>query len=235
MHEVAPRQLAAYVVIAILIGIAGARYARSAFAGGGDGGGADAALTSGASTFGAGATTATIDGADAAPPAGVASRSAASSAGGDATAVTIVDVDGAVRHPGVYRLAAGSRIDDAVRRAGGPTAHADLTLVNLAAPVVDGQQIVVPRHGQAAVAAASVAGATGAAGPAGAATPPAPVNLNTATAEQLETLDGVGPATAQKILAYRQQHGSFKSIEELLDVSGIGPKKLAAMRSLLRV
>jgi competence protein ComEA len=145
----------------------------------------------------------------------------------------VVDVTGAVRRPGVYRLAAGARVDDALRRAGGPTRHADLEPVNLAAPITDGEQIVVPRHGQAVPAAPPVASA-GAAGP-GAAPPATPVDLNTATADQLDTIDGIGPATAEKILAYRQQHGGFKSVEELLDVSGIGPKKLAAMRPFLRV
>jgi competence protein ComEA len=132
----------------------------------------------------------------------------------------------------VYRLPAGARVDDAVRRAGGVTAHADLDPVNLAAPVTDGQQVVVPRRGRAV--AASVGG-TPTSADAAATTPAAPLDLNTATEAQLETLDGVGPATAQKIIVYRQAHGAFKSVAELLDVSGIGPKKLAAMRASVRV
>jgi competence protein ComEA len=135
----------------------------------------------------------------------------------------VVDVSGAVRHPGVYELAAGARVLDAVRRAGGARHGADLQSVNLAAKVTDGVQIVVPRKG---AAAAATGGAD--AGPAGATA--GPVNLSSATEAQLETLDGVGPATAAKILDFRRQHGGFTSVDELDQVSGIGPKKLAALR-----
>ncbi len=227
MSEVAPRQLVAYAVLAVLIGVAGAHYARSALRS--DGGAASASAVLATATAASRATVAdTTARAQAAPVDGGADG------GGDGSAAAaIVDVAGAVRHPGVYRLAAGARVDDALRRAGGPTAHADLDPVNLAAPVTDGQQIVVPRHGQAAPATPAAASAT--AGGASATPAAAVVDLNTATAEQLDTIDGVGPATAQKILEYRAQHGSFKSVEELLQVSGIGPKKLAAMRASVRV
>ena len=153
----------------------------------------------------------------------------------------IVHVAGAVRRPGVYRFAAGARVEDAVRRAGGATRHADLSALNLAAKVTDGVQILVPRKSAAGSGAAVAAGSGGAAQPAGSpagSTPAAgglPVNLNTATLEQLETLDGVGPAIAQKIVAYRQQHGGFRSVDELNQVSGIGPKKMAALRGQVRV
>jgi competence protein ComEA len=141
----------------------------------------------------------------------------------------VVDVSGAVRKPGVYRLSAGSRVEDALRRAGGPTHRADLTQVNRAAKVEDGRQILVPvRVSAGAAAAAAVGTARGAA-------PAAPLNLNTATAEQLDTLDGVGPATAQKILDYRKAHNGFGSVDELVQVPGIGPKRLAALREHLRV
>jgi competence protein ComEA len=151
----------------------------------------------------------------------------------------IVHVAGAVRHPGVYRFPAGARVQDAVQRAGGPTRHADLAALNLAAKVTDGVQILVPRKG-AAVAPGGAAGTGDGAGGAAAASPGAggaaqPVNLNTATLEQLETLDGVGPAIAQKILAFRQQHGGFRTIDELDQISGIGPKKMAALRAQVRV
>jgi competence protein ComEA len=136
-----------------------------------------------------------------------------------------------VRRPGVYRLRAGARVQDAVRRAGGGRANADLNGLNLAAKVEDGRQIIVPTRAGASSAAAGVA-ATGAApsgaGAAGANAPP--VNLNTATLEQLGTLDGVGPATARKIMEYREAHGGFGSVDDLDGVPGIGPKRLAALR-----
>jgi competence protein ComEA len=153
----------------------------------------------------------------------------------------VVHVAGAVRHPGVYRLAGGARVADAVERAGGATRRGDLSGVNLAAKLEDGRQIVVPVRARAggaggagvgSAAAASVSG--GAAGATGAA-PAAPVNLNTATPEQLDTLPGVGPATVQKIVEYREQHSGFGSVEELGQVSGIGDKRLAALRDLVQV
>jgi competence protein ComEA len=147
--------------------------------------------------------------------------------GGDA----VVHVAGEVRAPGVYRLGAGTRVEEALRRAGGPTRHADLNAINLAAKVEDGRQVVVPRR-----AGAPAAGGAAPA-PAGgeAAAPTVPVNLNTATAEELGTLDGVGPATAQKILVYRQEHGGFGSVDELDQVPGIGEKRLAALREHVTV
>jgi competence protein ComEA len=137
----------------------------------------------------------------------------------------VVDVVGAVRRPGLYRLAHGSRIADALTRAGGATAKADLAQVNLAAPLADGEQIVVPRRG--AGSSAPGAGSAPASGPA------APVQLSTATLEQLDSLPGVGPVTAQKILDYRQEHGAFQSVDELDAVSGIGPKRLEQLRELV--
>jgi competence protein ComEA len=144
--------------------------------------------------------------------------------------VALVHVAGAVRSPGVYQLRDGERIQDAVRRAGGPRPGADLNAINLAAKVADGLQVVVPRRG--AAGAAPVGGA--AAGEPGA-PPQAPVSLNTATAEQLDTLDGVGPATASKILEYRRQHGGFRSIDDLGEIPGIGPKRLAALRGKVQL
>lgn len=139
-------------------------------------------------------------------------------------ATAVVHVAGAVRRPGVYRLRTDQRVQDAIRRAGGGRPGADLQAINLAAKLNDGQQIVVPRHG----AAASVAAGQGAAAAAGGA---GPVNLNSATAEQLDTLDGVGPATAQKILEYRAQHGGFATVDDLGQIPGIGPKRLEALRA----
>ena len=137
----------------------------------------------------------------------------------------VVDVAGAVRHAGLYRLRSGSRIDDAIAAAGGPTAKAQLDSVNLAAPVADGEQIVVPGRG--------VAGAAPASSPAAGSSPSAPLDLNSATLEQLESLPGVGPVTAQKILDYRQAHGAFHSVAELEGVPGIGPAHMAQLKGLV--
>jgi len=158
----------------------------------------------------------------------------------------IVHVVGAVRRPGVYELEPGARVIDALERAGGAGARADVAALNLAAKVMDGQQIVVPRRGAAAGGVAGAAATPGGAAGAGAVATPGgaagtgaaagpPIDLNAATAEQLDTLDGVGPATAQKIIAYRTEHSGFRSVDELAEVPGIGPKKLAAIRPRVRV
>jgi competence protein ComEA len=142
---------------------------------------------------------------------------------GPASAKTLfVNVVGAVRRPGLYRLNDGSRVADAVTRAGGPTPKAQIELLNLAARIADGEQIVVPRRGLGG-AAAAVPGGAAAAGP---------VHLNSATLEQLDALPGVGPVTAQKILDYRQQHGAFASVDELDAIAGIGPARLEQLRGL---
>jgi competence protein ComEA len=137
----------------------------------------------------------------------------------------VVHVVGAVRRPGLYRLRDGSRIADAVARAGGATRRADLSLVNLAAPVSDGSQVVVPRR-----APPAAPGAPPAEDPAAAA---GPVHLNTATVEQLDELPGVGPVTAQKIVDYREQHGAFSSVDDLDAIPGIGPARLEQLRDLV--
>lgn len=142
----------------------------------------------------------------------------------------VVHVAGRVRRPGVYRLRSGARVDDAVRRAGGPRADADLTAVNLAAEVEDGRQVIVPARAPPPTSAPAPAGDTNA-GEA----PAQPVNLNTATADQLQELDGVGPGIAAKILAYRQEHGGFGSVQELGEVPGIGDKRLAALQEHVTV
>jgi competence protein ComEA len=143
----------------------------------------------------------------------------------------VVHVVGAVRLPGLYRLREGSRIDDAIGLAGGPKPKAALELVNLAAPVADGQQVVVPLRGSA-----GSAGPTSSPAPGAPATPGAPggvVHLNSATLEELDTLPGIGPVTAQKILDYRAANGAFKSVEELDAVSGIGPARLEQLLPLV--
>lgn len=139
--------------------------------------------------------------------------------------VLVVDVVGAVRRPGLVRLPEGSRVADAIAHAGGLRRGAERAGVNFAAPVADGQQVVVPQHGLVVAAVAD----GGAAGSASA----GPVSLSSATAEQLDALPGVGPVTAEKIVAYRQQHGAFRSVDELDAISGIGPSRIADLRGLV--
>jgi competence protein ComEA len=155
----------------------------------------------------------------------VAPTSTVASAPASAGKPVVVDVVGAVRSPGLYRLTEGARVADALARAGGTTPKAQLELVNLAAPISDGEQIVVPRRGAPAPAAAGTGSANG--------VPSGPVHLNTATLEQLDALPGVGPVTAQKILDYRQEHGAFGSVDELDAIPGIGQARLEQLRDLV--
>lgn len=139
----------------------------------------------------------------------------------------IVHAAGAVLRPGLYRLAAGARVDDLVSAAGGLAVDADADRVNLAALLSDGQRVYFPRRGEVVPADVGAAGAAAANGP---------VNLNTATEEQLDALPGVGPATAKAIVAERSRRGGrFQSVEDLLQVRGIGPAKLEALRDLVTV
>jgi competence protein ComEA len=147
-----------------------------------------------------------------------------------ARAAMLVHVVGKVRRPGLYRLRDGARIADAVRRAGGARRGADLSALNLAAPLVDGIQVVVP--GRTAVgttgtagSAASGSGAIGAAGPL--------VSLSSATIDELDELPGIGPVTAQKIVDFRTEHGPFASVDDLDAVPGIGPTRIEQLRDLV--
>jgi competence protein ComEA len=141
---------------------------------------------------------------------------------------------GAVQAPGVYRLEPGARAGDLVAAAGGAAPDADLQQLNLAAPVADGERVYVPRVGE--VVPPPVAGPTGAAGPgAGEVSGEGPVDLNTATAEQLEELPGVGPAIAAAILDERERRGRFATVDDLLDVRGIGEARLEQLRDLVTV
>jgi len=217
MPEISRAQIATYVVLALVVVVLGVRFMQRQQPSSAVPGGAGAAASSASS--GASGSTATAVRVSRAP-----------------AQTSVVHVAGAVRRPGVYRLPAGARVQEAVRRAGGARRGANVNGINLAAKVVDGQQVVVPSRtpsGSDGPAAAAGAPAEGS-GPAGAAAagavPGPPISLNNATAEQLDTLDGVGPATAQKIIAWRTQHGGFRSVADLGQVPGIGPKKLAALR-----
>ena len=218
MPDIDRPRLALYVALGLAVCLLGARYVlahASGPAGASDAGSAQApAARGGGGADGDGA-----------------SVSVQSAGGGRVT----VHVAGAVRQPGVYVLPPGARVNDALRRAGGPRGRADLTAVNLAAKLEDGRQVLVPERAAATVPAGalSAAGGTAAAGSPNA--PAAPVNLNTATLEQLDTLDGVGPGIAQRILDYRRQHGGFTRLEELGEVPGIGPKRLATLTPLVTV
>jgi competence protein ComEA len=140
-------------------------------------------------------------------------------------AVLVVHVAGEVRRPGLYRLREGARIADAVRRAGGARRSADLAALNLAAPLVDGVQVLVP--------ARSAAGGTAAAPSSGVDAPAALISLSSATVEELDELPGVGPITAQKIVDYRGEHGPFASVDDLDAVPGIGPTRIEQLRDLV--
>jgi competence protein ComEA len=140
--------------------------------------------------------------------------------------VLVVHVVGRVRRPGLYRLREGARIADAVRRAGGARRGADLAALNLAAPLVDGVQVLVPtRAGTGAVSPA----ATGSAGDGSV----GPVSLSSATVEELDELPGIGPITAERIVDYRSEHGPFGSVDDLDAVLGIGPARLEQLRELV--
>ena len=189
----------------------------------------------------AGAPTTTNESGVVADPSVVAATGAAASTGATASQPVFVHVAGAVASPGVVQLPGGSRVVDAVSAAGGLRPDADPERVNLAAPLLDGSRIVVPAVGQplpnemATVPPPGDAAVPGAGGGAagGAATTSAPLDLNTATLDQLDELPGVGPSTAQAILDHRQSNGRFTSVDSLLDVRGIGDAKLEAIRDLV--
>ncbi len=153
-----------------------------------------------------------------------ASSTAGSSSGGftisGEAGDVVVDVTGAVVRPGVYRMPAGSRVNDAVQRAGGATGRAELEAVNLAARLADGQQVVVPERGSGTTSAAAAE--------------EGPISLGTATVEQLDTIDGIGPVTAEDIIEFRDERGGLASVEQLDQVPGIGPATMKSLRTRLQ-
>ncbi len=204
MPELSRSQVVVYGAVAVALLLVGARAIR-----GEGGGGQSYAAASGGGSSGSGG-------------------GESSSSGGGFTLSgqagdLVVDVTGAVARPGVYRLPAGSRVNDAVQRAGGAGPEAELEAVNLAARLADGQQVVVPERapggGVAATAASEEDG---------------PISLGTATVEQLDTIDGIGPVTAQDIIDFRDEHGGLASIDQLDQVSGIGPATMESLRARLQ-
>jgi competence protein ComEA len=141
----------------------------------------------------------------------------------------VVHVTGAVARPGLYRLKEGSRVADAVARAGGATGKADTAAVNLAAPLADGIQVLMPSRVAGGAGAAAAAGGSGAGG----AGSGVPISLSSATIAELDTLPGVGPVTAQKIVDHRAAHGAFSSVDDLDAIPGIGPARLGQLRGLV--
>jgi competence protein ComEA len=201
MPELSRAQVAVYGAIAVALLLVGARAIRSE-------GGAEQSFAADSGVGG--------------------SASDESSSGGDFTlsgqaSDLVVDVTGAVERPGVYRLPAGSRVEDAIERAGGASGRAELEAVNRAARLADGQQVVVPERGPAGTAAVA-AGAE----------EEGPISLGTATVEQLDTIDGIGPVTAQDIVDFRDQHGGLASVDQLDQVSGIGPATMESLRARLQ-
>ncbi len=236
--QLSRRQIIAYVAVAAVVAAVGVRYLvvpRTAGRGGGE------PLMLSSVVPGQGSSAAGQAGA-----AGVQIAAGAASAGPAAAASPAADavvyVCGAVRSPGVVRLPQGARVAEALELAGGATAGAELAAVNLAAKVVDGQQILVPEKaaaqgqagGGAGALAAAASGGT-AAGSLGPAIPGALVNINTASLAELDVLQGVGPSTAQKIIDYRTANGPFARIEDLMDVSGIGEARFAALQASITV
>jgi competence protein ComEA len=163
-------------------------------------------------------------------------------AGLSSGATIAVDVVGRVQHPGLVRLPQGSRVLDAIEAAGGATAGAELEAVNLARKLVDGEQIRIPRHGEAVAVSPSAVGAgygaapgtPGQAGGTAAGQAGVPLDLNTATAEQLDTLPGIGEVTANQIVAYRTAH-PFRSVDDLRQVPGIGDRRFELLKDLVTV
>ncbi len=194
MPELSRAQVAVYGAIAVALLLVGARAIRGE-------GGAESSFSAGSAAAG--------------------SASGGFAISGEAGDV-VVDVTGAVLRPGVYRMPAGSRVNDAVKRAGGAGGRAELEAVNLAARLADGQQVVVPERGPGGAVVGTGSAEEG------------PISLGTATVEQLDTIDGIGPVTAADIVEFRDQHGGLASVDQLDQVSGIGPATMESLRARLQ-
>jgi competence protein ComEA len=168
-----------------------------------------------------------------APAAGSSAANGGSSGATKTSARVTVHVAGAVAKPGVYDLAGGARVIDAIEAAGGGAPDADLNRLNLAAKVADGQRVLVQRVGEAAPAASASAGGSGSGG--GSADPSGLVNLNSATQAELEALPGIGPSLAGSIITERERRGGFRSVNELRDVRGIGEKRFADLKDKVTI
>jgi competence protein ComEA len=213
MPELSRTQIAVYGAIAVALLFVGARAVRAE----GESSGNTSAYEYGSEAEGTG-----NEGEDA------GGEEAFTVEGGD----VVVDVTGAVSDPGVYRLPAGSRVDDAVKRAGGAQAKAELDAINLAARLADGQQVVVPERVAAGAGGAGVPSGTAADG--AGAEEDGPISLGTATAAELDTIAGIGPVTAEDIIGFREEHGGLSSIDQLDQISGIGPATMEALRERLQ-
>jgi competence protein ComEA len=226
MPELSRTQVAVYGAIAVALLFVGARAVR-----GESGSGGDTGYTSSYGDYGSGSAGYSSDGEDEAAEGGEDAGEGTFAVSGSGSDV-VVDVTGAVERPGVYRLPAGSRVDDAVRRAGGAATKAELDSINLAARLADGQQVVVPERvpigtGGSPSAAASTVGGAGA-------EEDGPISLATATAAELDTIDGIGPVTAEDIIEFREEHGGLSSVDQLDQISGVGPATMEALRERLQ-
>jgi competence protein ComEA len=225
MPELSRTQVAVYGAIAVALLFVGARAVRGE--GGGDSG-SDSGYTSSYDDY-----SSDSGGEDESGEAGEEEGEGTFAVTGGGSDV-VVDVTGAVRRPGVYRLPAGSRVNDAVKRAGGADGKASLDSINLAALLADGQQVVVPEAVTAGAGAGAAGGTAGGAGGPGAATEDAPISLATATAAELDTIDGIGPVTAEDIIDFREEHGGLASVDQLDQISGIGPATMESLRERLQ-
>ncbi len=210
VRDLSRSQLIVYGAVAAALLVVGIRWVQGSDSGAGSAGAASYA------SGGSGAATSSSDG-------------HGSFGVGPSNEDVVVDVAGEVQDPGVYRMPSGSRVNDALVRAGGATARANVEAINLAARLSDGQQVVVP----GTVAAAATTGAVDPAA-AGVAAAAGPISLGSATVAELDTIDGIGPVTAQKIIEFRDQHGGVSSVDQLSQISGIGPATMQSLRAGLQ-